>query len=188
MLMLVAGLILFLGLHLLPALPDARLALIERSGERRYKSAYSLLSLLGLALIIGGYATAVPGARLFQASPAAIASAPYAMTVSLVLLAAANLRSHIRHIVKHPMLLGVAIWATVHLLANGDTRGTVLFGSLLAYAAVDLVSVVQRGATRSFTPSARHDLIAVVAGTIAALVVMAAHRILFGVAVVPWGG
>jgi uncharacterized membrane protein len=185
---LVAGLILFLGVHLLPMLPGARIAVVQRWGEQRYKGAFSLASLAGLALIIGGYAAAAPGARLFEPSRPAIAIAPYAITLSFVLLAAANLRSHIRRVLRHPMLLGIALWATVHLLANGDTRGTVLFASFLIYAAVDLVSVVQRHASKSFAPTARHDLIAVIAGTLAALAVMALHRILFGVAVVPWGG
>ena len=185
---LAAGLILFLGLHLLPTVPDARMAAVARLGEGRYKGAFSLLSFVGFALIIGGYALAAPGARLFAPSPGAIALAPYAMTLSFVLLAAANLRGHIRHSLRHPMLFGIAIWAAVHLLANGDTRGTVLFGSFLLYALLDLVSVVARVATKRFAPSARYDLIAVALGVIAALGVMALHRFLFGVAVVAWGG
>ncbi len=182
--LLVAGLILFLGVHLLPALPQVRQAAVGRLGERRYKGAFTLLSFAGLALIIGGYAAAAPGPRLFAPSRAAIAIAPYAMTLSFILLAAANLRSHIRQFLKHPMLLGLGIWASVHLLANGDTRGTVLFAGFLAYAVVDLVSAVQRHATKPFTANARHDLIAVAAGTITALLVMMLHRFLFGVAVI----
>ena len=85
------------------------------------------------------------------------------------------------------MLIAIAIWAAVHLLANGDTRGTVLFASILAYALVDFVSAVQRHATRLFAPSARHDAMAVAAGIVAALAVMALHRVLFGAVVVPWG-
>jgi uncharacterized membrane protein len=187
MLMLVAGLVLFLGLHLVPALPQLRVALVARLGEGRYKAAFSLLSIIGLALIIGGYALAAPGARLFAPSPVAIAIAPVAVPLALVLIAAANLPSHIRRILKHPMLLGIVLWAAVHLLANGDTRGSVLFGSLLGYAVVDLVSVLRRHAGRPFTANARYDLIAIVAGVIAAVIVMVLHRFLFGVAVVAWG-
>ncbi len=187
MLILTAGLVLFLGLHLVPALPQLRRALAARLGEQRYKGAFSLLSLCGIGLVVGGYAVAAPGARLFESSRTAIAIAPYAMTLSFVLLAAANMRGHIRHALKHPMLLGIAIWASVHLLANGDTRGTVLFGSFLGYAALDVVSALQRHATRRFEPDARYDLIAVVAGAIAAMTVMLLHRFLFGVAVVAWG-
>lgn len=187
MLMLAAGLLLFVGPHLLPALPDARLALVQHLGERRYKGAFSLLSFLGLALIVGGYASAPPGARLFEASRTAIALAPYAMTLSSVLFAAAYLRGNIRRIVKHPMLLGIAIWASVHLLANGDARGTLLFGGFLAYAIVDFLSVLQRHAIKPFTVNPRHDLIAIGAGAMVAILVMTVHRLLFGVAVVPWG-
>ena len=85
------------------------------------------------------------------------------------------------------MLLGLLLWSTVHLLANGDRTGTVLFGAFLAWAIVDLVSAVGRGAVKSFVPSARHDLIAVTGGTAVALVVMTFHRILFGVPVVAFG-
>jgi uncharacterized membrane protein len=187
MLLLGAGLVLFLGLHLLPALPPGRGALVGRLGERGYKGAFSLLSLVGLVLIIGGYVLAAPGPRLFEPSPAAIAMAPYAVPLAFVLLAAANMRGHIRHTLQHPMLLGIALWAGVHLLANGDTRGTVLFGSFLGYAVVDFVSVVQRHTVKPFVPSARYDLFAVVGGVGAALLVMLLHRLLFGVAVVAWG-
>ena len=187
MLMLVTGLILFLGIHLLPTLPGLRFALVQHWGEQRYKGAFSLVALAGLALIVGGYAAAAPGARLFQPSRSAIVLAPYAITLSFVLLAAANLRGHIRRVLKHPMLIAIAIWAAVHLLANGDTKGTVLFASILAYALVDFVSAVQRHATKLFAPSARHDAMAVAAGIVAALAVMALHRVLFGAAVVPWG-
>lgn len=185
--MLAAGLLLFLGLHLLPAWPDARLAVVGRLGEARYKGAFSLLSFVGLALIIAGYATGAPGERLFEPSPTAIAIAPYAMMLSLILLAAANLRGHIRRVVKHPMLLGIAIWASVHLLANGDTRGSVLFASFLGYAVVDFISVLRRPATQPFVASTRHDLIALGAGVAATILLMAVHRFLFGVAAVAWG-
>ena len=62
----------------------------------------------------------------------------------------------------------------------------ILFGSFLAYTLVDFVSAVQRHATKLFVPTARHDAIAVVAGVVAALLVMALHPYLFGVAVAPW--
>ena len=133
--------------------------------------------------VIGLWTT---GLEMIERSTA-IAIAPYAMTLSFILFAAANMRGHLRKVIQHPMLLGLLIWALVHLCANGDTRGTVLFGAFAAYAFVDLVSAVGRHAVKSFTPSARYDVIAVVAGTGLALVVMACHRLLFGFAVVPFG-
>lgn len=183
----IAGLILFLGIHLLPAAPGLRSPLVAAWGDRPYRGLFSLVSLAGLVLIIVGYGMAQRGPQLFAASPAAIAAAPYVVTIALVLFAAANMRGHIRRVVKHPMLLGLALWAGVHLAANGDLRGTILFASFLAYAAIDFVSVVQRHAVKSFEPVPRHDAIAPAAGIAVALVIMAVHRPLFGVAVVPWG-
>jgi uncharacterized membrane protein len=187
MTLLVLGLAIFLGIHLLPALPPARLALVGRWGEQRYKGLFSLASAIGLALIVAGYAMSDDRARIFAALPGAKAIAPYAMTLSFILLAAANMRSHLRRLLKHPMLLGVIVWSLVHLLANGDRRGTVLFGAFLAYALIDLASAVQRGAVKSFEPTIRHDGIAIVAGTVVALAVMTFHRVLFGVPVVGFG-
>jgi uncharacterized membrane protein len=182
----VAGLVLFLGIHLVPAVPPVRAALATYCGENRYKGAFSIVSALGLALIIAGYALSDDRTRVFAPVPIARAVAPYAMVVSFILFAAANMRGHLRGVLRHPMLLGLLIWSTVHLLANGDRTGTALFGAFALYAVVDLVSAIGRGAVKSFEPIAKHDVIAVLGGTIVALVVMTFHRLLFGIPVVPF--
>jgi uncharacterized membrane protein len=187
MTLLATGLALFLGAHLVPALPALREELHDALGAGRYRAAFSVIALAGLVLTVVGYRAAEPGARLFAPLPAAIALAPYAMVVAFVLLAAANLRAHLRRAARHPMLLGTLLWSGVHLLANGDARGTLLFGAFLAWAAIDLASAIARAAVKPFEPTARHDAIAVVAGTATALAVMVFHRALFGPAVVAFG-
>jgi uncharacterized membrane protein len=181
MLLLNGGLVLFLGIHLLPAIPALRASAAEQWGERRYKGVFSLVSAIGLVMIVAGYMIADPNPRVFAPFPAARRIAPYAMTLSFILFAAANMRGHLRHAVRHPMLLGLGTWAAVHLLANGDLRGTVLFGAFLAFAVVDLFSAVQRGAVKAFVPEGKFDGMAVAGGTAVALVVMLLHRFLFGV-------
>ncbi|HEX7636526.1 MAG TPA: NnrU family protein [Noviherbaspirillum sp.] len=185
--LLILGLVLFLGIHLVPTLPAFRNKLFAKLGEKRYKGMFSVISAAGLVLIVIGYARAPSEPRLFNPYPAAIMIAPLAMVISFILLAAANMKTHIRRMVVHPMLIGVGIWAIVHLLANGHAKATVLFGAFLAYAVLDLLSAVARHATKSFTPVARQDVIAVVAGTVLALLVMVFHRKLFGVMAVGWG-
>ena len=179
--LLLGGLVFFLGVHLIPAIPALRALAAEQWGERRYKGVFSLVSAIGLAMIVAGFIIADPNPRIFAPLPTARAIAPYAMTLSFILFAAANMRGHLRHAIRHPMLLGLGIWATVHLLANGDLRGTVLFGAFLAFAVIDLVSAVQRGAVKLFVPEAKFDAMAVVGGTAVAFVVMLLHRFLFGV-------
>ncbi|GAH13695.1 unnamed protein product, partial [marine sediment metagenome] len=75
------------------------------------------------------------------------------MIVSMILLVAANVPSNIKRIVKHPMLLGIKIWAFAHLLANGDLASMVLFGSFLAYAVFDRISVKRRVAPAGPLPT-----------------------------------
>lgn len=188
MALLILGLVLFLGVHLLPTLPAVRGGLVARFSEQRYKRLFSLASAAGLVVIVAGFAHAGPGARetIFAPVPAAIAIAPIAMVVSFVLFAAANMKGHLRHALKHPMLLGLLIWSLVHLLANGDLRSTVLFGAFLAYALVDLASAVSRHAVKTFVPQAKFDVMAIVGGTVVALLVMTFHRVLFGVPAVPF--
>jgi uncharacterized membrane protein len=185
--LLAAGLAVFFAPHVVPAVPPLRAALFSRLGDKGYRIAFSLVSAVGLVVIVVGYAYADKGQQLFAPLPAARAVAPYAMALAFVLFASSHAPSHLRAAVKHPMLLGILLWAAVHLLANGDLRGTVLFGAFLAYAVIDLASVVQRGAVASFVPRARADLISVVAGIVVALLVMTFHRVLFGPGVVPFG-
>jgi uncharacterized membrane protein len=185
---LVAGLVLFLGTHLVPTVPSLRAGLAAGLGPRGYRGLFALVSAVGLVLVVLGYAWAPPGPQLFAPSIAAIHAAPLAVTLAFILFATSHAPSHLRAAVRHPMLVGLLLWALVHLLANGDTRATVLFGAFALFAVVDLASVLTRGATApAFTPRWRADVVSVIAGVILALVVMTFHRVLFGPRVVPWG-
>ncbi len=68
------------------------------------------------------------------------------MWPSMILLVAAKVPSRIRTMAKHPMLVGIKLWAFAHLLANGDLASLILFGSFLAWAVVDRISVKRRAA------------------------------------------
>jgi len=184
---LILGLVLFIGLHLIPTVPALKTQLVRAFGENRYKGLFAMLAALGLILIIVGYGRAPAEPRLFASSTGARHAAPLVMIVSFILFAAANMKGHIRAWVKHPMLLGLALWALVHLLANGHAKATLLFSAFLAYAVIDLWSVIRRKSYKPFTPVLKFDVIACVSGLLLALLVMTFHRQLMGVAVVPWG-
>ncbi|MBS0337891.1 MAG: NnrU family protein [Proteobacteria bacterium] len=183
---LVLGLVLFLGIHTVPAVPPLRAALAGRLGENRYKGLFSAVSGIGLVLIAAGYAYAPRGEQLFAPSVGARHAALLVVPLAFILLAAANMKTHIRQAVRHPMLIGLGLWALVHLLANGHAKATLLFGAFLAYAALDLGSAVARGAVKQFTPQRKYDFMAVGGGIGLALLVLLFHRIVFGVAPVPW--
>ena len=177
----IVGLVLFLGIHLLPTAPGLRGALAVRIGDKAYRGVFSLVSFVGLVLIVVGYRMAPNAVPLFTPLPAARSAAPLVVTLAFVLFAAANMRTHIRAALKHPMLIGLMLWSAVHLAANGDVAGTILFGSFLVYALIDLFSAIRRHALKAFVPLWKHDVIAVVAGILAAWLTMRFHGAFFGV-------
>ena len=55
MLIMLAGLAVLLGIHLLPTSPELRQGLLTRYGEAGYRIAFSIISLIGLVLIVIGF-------------------------------------------------------------------------------------------------------------------------------------
>ncbi|KAB2918472.1 MAG: NnrU family protein [Hyphomicrobiaceae bacterium] len=150
MTMLVSGLVLFFLVHLLPTLPAVRAALVSRLGRGAYSGVFSLLSLIGLVLIVMGYAQMQGQGRgnpELWAPPIWIRHLVLLLMIpAVVLLVAAYVPSRVRTAVGHPMLAAVTIWAFAHLLANGDLASVLLFGGFLAFAVYDRISVGRRAA------------------------------------------
>lgn len=185
MILLIVGLALFVAVHLIPSVVSLRDALIARLGAGAYRAVFSLTALVGLVMVVWGFSRA-PFEPVYTAPSWGRQFAMFAVPVSLVLLAAANMPTHIRAVLRHPMLLGVLLWALAHLLSNGDLRSIVLFGSFAGYAVLDLVSVGLRGKRPSTekAPRIAMDAVAIVAGLVAAGLLMVFHYALFGVPVI----
>jgi len=193
MMLLIAGLLLFMIAHLVPTRPSLRAGLIGRLGEGPYKGLFSLVSAAGLVLIVLGYGQMQGLARgnpqLWTPPVWAKHVVFLLMIPALILLVAAYVPSRIRTAVGHPMLSALMIWAFAHLLANGDLASVLLFGSFLAYALYDRVSVTARpspGPLGAATGSTRGDIIAVVVGLgLYALMLLWGHAWLIGVPLLP---
>ena len=54
MVILIAGVVVFIAIHLIPSFPAARTRLIERLGAGPYKGLFSLGALTGIGLMVGG--------------------------------------------------------------------------------------------------------------------------------------
>ncbi len=148
MLDLVIGLAIFFALHLLPTQPAVRAGFVDRFGETAYKGAFTALSLLGLAIIVYGYhkLQVNPGKNPVLWDPPTWTKhiSFLLMIPAMIALVAAYVPSRIRTALKHPMLVAVKIWALSHLIANGDLGSLVLFGSFLAWAVFDRISLKRR--------------------------------------------
>ena len=187
MLWLIIGLVLFVGVHSVSIVaPSWRDAQAARLGEGAWKGMYSLVSAVGLVLIVVGYGAARQQPVLLWQPPFWTRhAAALLMLPVFTLFLAAYLPGRIKAAAKHPMLLAVKLWATAHLLANGTLADLLLFGGLLAWAVADRISLKRRTArpVPSAPPGAANDVIAVVAGlAIYAVTVFWAHAWLFGVA------
>ena len=173
MLMLVAGLVVFLGVHSVRIVADDwRAARIAAIGERPWKLLYAIVSLVGFVLLVYGYGQARQATALLWQPPIWTRHvAAVLVLVAFVLVAAAYVPgTRIKSAVGHPMILGVKVWALAHLLANGTLADVVLFGAFLAWAIVDYAASRRRdraaGTTYPPGPPAR-DAIAVVLGAVA---------------------
>jgi uncharacterized membrane protein len=182
--LLILGIIVFFGVHLLPSFVNVRQTLIQRFGENGYKGLFSIIALTGLVLIVFGMMRA-PFQPVYDPPAWGPVAAFWLMPVSMLLLAAANMTTNIKRFTRHPMLWGVVVWAVVHLLSNGDQASLWLFATFAAYSLLDMVLANRRGAQLTLqTVTVKSDLLVVVAGLVAYVVFISLHPYLFGVSVI----
>jgi len=167
----IIGLIVFLGAHVFVSMRGEREALIKRLGRGPYLGLFSLVSIIGLVLIGYGFAR-------YRAEGMILLWYPPAWTRQIVVvlmwpasiaIVAAYIPGDIKRVLKHPMLVGVKLWAFAHLCANGDVGGIILFGSVLVWAVYDRITLKRRsdpGAPPIPAGGRRNDIIAIVVGTI----------------------
>ncbi|MDW9412470.1 NnrU family protein [Sinorhizobium meliloti] len=189
MAILVLGIIIFLGMHLVRVVaPGFRAGIIDSRGKGTWMGLYTIVSLVGLCLIIYGFGQARGETGMLYDPPIFLRHiALLLMLVALIVLAAGFLPAgRIAVALKHPQVLSIKIWALAHLLANGETSSVLLFGSFLAWAVILRISLKRRErAGEKVLPvfkSARNDVLAVVIGLVAfVLFVWKLHELLIGV-------
>lgn len=186
MVWLLAGLLVFLGVHSLrivaPGWRDARVAAM---GATAFKGVYSLVSIAGFVLLVWGYAQARADAPvLLWAPPIGLRHAISLLTLpAFILLAAAYVpRNHIKARLGHPMFVAVKLWALAHLLVNGWLHGVLLFGGFLLWAILGFRAARRREPAPRSGGTVGGTVAAVVVGSVAwAVFAFHLHRLLIGV-------
>jgi len=168
---LVLGLVAFLGAHVFVTMRAQRAAAIARLGELPYKALVSLLSIVGIVLIAYGYGQyrATGWTEIWRPPGWTYYVTQLLMWPASICIVAAYSRGDIWRALKHPMLVGVKTWAVAHLISNGDLGSIVLFGSVLAWAVYDRITLKRRadpGAPAIPVGGRRNDVIALVVGTL----------------------
>jgi uncharacterized membrane protein len=183
----ILGLVIFLGAHVFVTMRDRRAALVARLGEWPYRGLFSVVSIVGILLIAYGFADYRAAGMIPVWDPPAWTRhiVVALMWPASILVVAAYIPGNIKRVVKHPMLVGVKTWAFAHLCANGDLGGIILFGSVLAWAVYDRITLKHRsdpGAPPIPVGGGRNDIIAVAVGTILYLALgFVFHPIVIGV-------
>jgi uncharacterized membrane protein len=169
--MLIAGLAVFIGAHVFVTRRTARADLVARIGEGPYKGLFSLVSLVGLILIVVGFG-------LYRRTEWIEVWSPPSWTrhvaiplvwLAFICVAAAYFPGDIKRWLKQPMLVGIKLWAFAHFIANGDLGSILLFGSILAWAVFDRISLKYRtdeGGPPIPIGGRKNDAVAILVGTI----------------------
>jgi uncharacterized membrane protein len=167
----IIGLIIFLGAHVFVSLRQRREALIASIGRNQYLGLFSVASIVGLVLIGYGFARyrAEGIIPLWYPPHWTRHIVEVALWPASIAVVAAYFPGNIKRVLKHPMLVGIKLWAVAHLCANGDLGGIILFGSVLAWAVYDRITLKRRsdsGGPPIPYGGRTNDIIAVVVGTI----------------------
>ncbi len=139
--------------HSLPLRPAIRPRLQQALGPRGFTLTYSALSLAVLAWLVAAAGRA-PFVPLWDWAPwQNLVPLAVMLPVCLILsLAVARpnpfsfggartatfdpARPGIVRLARHPLLLALALWATAHVVPNGDLAHVVLFGTFAAFAVI----------------------------------------------------
>ncbi|MEK6244952.1 MAG: NnrU family protein [Pseudomonadota bacterium] len=149
----------FLGTHFVSSTP-LRSAVVKGMGEKAYIGVYTVVAIGMLGWMIWAYGKAplepvFPGLRL---APAILMPFSFILIAcgllsrNPTLVGADKLLKHpdpargIIRVTRHPMMWGFMLWAGAHLLARGELKATIFFGSFLVLAALGALLIDRRKA------------------------------------------
>ncbi len=189
MLLLILGLVIFFGIHSVSIVnPAWRDQMAARLGEWPWKGLYAVVAIIGFVLMVKGYGMARLDPVWLYTPPSWTRHLAMLLMIPVFpLLLAAYIPGRIQTATKHPMLVATKLWAVTHLLANGTLADLLLFGTFLAWAVADRISLKRRTplATPSLPASGINDIIVVVGGlAVYVAFVLWLHASLIGISLV----
>ena len=182
---LLCGIVLFIGMHSMSIVASPLRDSLAARSEFGWKLLYGVVSIIGIVLMSRGYADLRQASVVLYVPPhwlryvAAILLLP-----AFILFLAPYFPGRIKTATKHPQLVAVKLWAMAHLLVNGTLADVLLFGSLLAWAVVDRISMKRRveRPVAGAPESGANDAIVVVLGLVLyAVTLFWLHGMLIGV-------
>jgi uncharacterized membrane protein len=175
MIILLLGLILFFTLHSLSLVaPRWREQRRQRWGRGVWRGINSIGSTLAVLMIAYGYDQTRLSPIVVYVSPGWLRRVTDVLMLPVFpLVYATFLPSRIRSTLRYPDLVAIKLWAFAHLLVNGMLADILLFGSFMAWAVINRISLKHRvRIVPSAAPSPYNDLVAVVLGLLTYLCIV----------------
>lgn len=135
-LILIAGVALWALAHLFKRIAPERRAEMGEKG----KGLVALALVLSIVLMVLGYRWVEP-VWLWYPPPFLRHVNNLLVLLGFYLFAASGLQTAITRRIRHPQLSGFKAWALAHLLVVGHLPGIILFGGLLAWAVVAVITI-----------------------------------------------
>ena len=182
---LIAGVLLWSIVHLVKSVaPGLRTNIRAKIGEGPHQGLVAVLIITAIALMIYGWRTAQ---YEFVYDPPTWGRHLNMLTMifAILLFGAAQGKSRVKQVIRHPMLTGVVVWSAGHLLANGDSRSLVLFGGLGLWALLSIFTVSRNEGAwvkPSETATMGREILSVVIALVLYIVLFGMHRFYAGVA------
>jgi len=139
--LMIAGLALWSIAHFFKRLaPDMRKGMDAKMGAGPARGVMSLLILGSIVLMVIGYRAAP--VQIVYAGPDWLRYLNNLLMIEAVLLMGmGSSKGRARTWLRHPMLVGIIVWAGAHLLVNGDVASIVLFGSMAVWAVASILLI-----------------------------------------------
>lgn len=172
----------WMGVHLMPALlPSNKKALVVKLGLKRYMVMFTVLIFTSIFLIVSGWQKVTQEFLYHLSFGRNLAFLLVAL--SIVFLVASKVPSKLGCLVRHPQLTTIFLWASGHLLANGDSRSAVLFGGMLVWSVLEMFFINRRDGEqqRKHVPGFKGDILVLVLSVVIVAVLMFSHPFLTGV-------
>lgn len=134
--MLILGVALWWGAHLFKRVMPERRAAMGNAG----RGAVAAAIFVSVVLMVIGF-RATPFVPVWTPPTFMIHINNLLVLIALWMASPAGTKGRILSNVRHPMLGGFKLWATAHLLVNGDLASILMFGGLLAWAVAEVIVI-----------------------------------------------
>ncbi len=192
MILLLAGLLIFLGMHSVSIFALPLRDRLAAQNEYGWKAAYSVVSLIGMIMMIKGYGDFRQVATVIYQSPMWLRHVTFLLMLPVfILLISPYFPSRINQLIRNPQLTAIKLWAMAHLLVNGSVADLLLFGGFMVWAVLDVISVKRRPKRDvPHLPEFRSNMgIVIVVGLMLyVMFVLWLHPMLIGVTILPTHG